>query len=588
MKKTISVALATFLVLSAVMTVPVVFANTTANDIITNTFDDGWKTSEGSNLALETPDGANGNALQFNYITSYINTTGNNIRHYKIYNPVKVGDGFVDYQPAANTTYKLTFRYRTRSLTDYNIYINVRGVKNDTVGDVLCRVATIKKSLKLGSTNVWDTAVAYFTTPEEALEALAVTAEWGGANDSTTNNFQIVIDDLKLEKAPSNFVLINTFEEDDVTVDTINLGTDTQTYKVDGYNANETGYNTSTITTSKNSYTLRANSTIGFRASREPTSDKKAHFEIYDYSKGIGTDGKLQSFVPKKGSTYTITFDYKIARSNSHTLMINIRPVTVDGENRILGDVIVAAVTIPKGDTNHPTPAIWKTATVDVPIEQAVDGLAVAVEASTTVGTYTFIDNVVVTEVKDECEHENTTKTDANVVGATYFVDGSKDIVCECGETVQTGVVIPATADALSSCEEEFANGNLTITLTYSEDLYKDIDNGAKIYFNYSIDGYNPEPIPILDGYGAEITLEGFNASRLNAELTYYLTAVYDGVDTTKLAEDTTRKLTVANDVELDSKTSAFVNALNADGANTVVSTKIDATTHFAENTITA
>ena len=49
----------------------------------------------------------------------------------------------------------------------------------------------------------------------------------------------------------------------------------------------------------------------------------------------------------------------------------------------------------------------------------------------------------------EECTHENTTKTDANVVGATYFVDGSKDVVCECGETVQTGVVIPATADAL-------------------------------------------------------------------------------------------------------------------------------------------
>ncbi|MBQ3057504.1 MAG: hypothetical protein IJD00_00970, partial [Clostridia bacterium] len=167
-----------------------------------------------------------------------------------------------------------------------------------------------------------------------------------------------------------------------------------------------------------------------------------------------------------------------------------------------------------------------------------------------------FYDGLVPGEIDPDggtiCTHENTTKTDANVVGATYFVDGSKDVVCECGETVQTGVVIPATAKALSSCEEEFANGNLTITLTYSEDLYKDIDNGAKIYFNYSIDEYNPEPIPILDGYGAVITLEGFNVDRLNAELTYYLTAVYDGVDTTKLADDTTRTLTVANDVELD------------------------------------
>jgi len=182
------------------------------------------------------------------------------------------------------------------------------------------------------------------------------------------------------------------------------------------------------------------------------------------------------------------------------------------------------------------------------------------------------------------CTHENKTTTNT----ATYFKDGMVTVVCDdCDETVSE-TKADATNIALTSREEKFENGNLTITLTYSEDLYKDIDNGAKIYFNYSIDGYNPEPIPILDGYGAEITLEGFNASRLNAQLTYYLTAVYDGVDTTKLADDTTRKLTVANDVELDSKTSAFVNALNADGANTVVSTKIDATTHFAENTITA
>ncbi len=204
-----------------------------------------------------------------------------------------------------------------------------------------------------------------------------------------------------------------------------------------------------------------------------------------------------------------------------------------------------------------------------------------------------FYDGLVPGEIDPDggtiCTHENTTKTDANVVGATYFVDGSKDVVCECGETVQTGVVIPATADALSSCEEEFANGNLTITLTYSEDLYKDIDNGAKIYFNYSIDGYNPEPIPILDGYGAVITLEGFNVDRLNAELTYYLTAVYDGVTTDKLAGDTTRTLTVANDVDLDSKTSAFIDALNTE-ENTVVSADIGATEsgNFDKNTITA
>ncbi len=522
MKKIISVALATLLVLSAVMTFPVVFADATANDIITNTFDEGWETSEGSNLMFATPDGANGNALQFNYGTSYINTTGNNIRHYKIYNPVKVDDGFADYQPAANTTYKLTFRYRTRSLESYNIYINVRGVKDETVGDVLCRAVTVKKSLNLGGTYVWDEAVAYFTTPEEALEALAISVEYNNTTDSTGNGFPVVIDDLKLEKAPSNFVLINTFEEDDVTVDTINLGTDTQTYKVSNYNANETGYNTSSIT-SKNSYTLRANSTIGFRASRVTTHAKKAHFEIYDYSKGIDTNGKLQSFVPKKGSTYTISFDYKIASSSSQTLMFNIRPVTVDGEARSLGDVIVAAVTIPKSDANHPTPAIWKTATVDVPIEQAVDGLAVTVEASDTVGTYSFIDNVIVTEVKDECEH--TTTKDVVTTPATYFTTGLKNVVCAdeaCGAVVEENVVIERiTADPITYEYSYNAKAAaLTVNGTFSEALVLDMiaTNGAEFALNYEVAGktYKAENISVAKGdVGVEIIINGFNKARL-------------------------------------------------------------------------
>ena len=591
MKKIISVALATLLVLSAVMTFPVVFADATANDIITNTFDEGWETSEGSNLMFATPDGANGNALQFNYGTSYINTTGNNIRHYKIYNPVKVDDGFADYQPAAKTTYKLTFRYRTRSLDNYNIYINVRGVKNDTVGDVLCRAVTVKKSLNLGGTYVWDEAVAYFKTPEEALEALAISVEYNNTTDSTGNSFPVVIDDLKLEKAPSNFVLINTFEEDDVNVDTINLGTDTQTYKVSNYNANETGYNTSTIA-SKNSYTLRTNNTIGFRAARVTTNAKKAHFEIYDYSKGIGTDGKLQSFVPQKGSTYTISFDYKIASSSSQTLMFNIRPVTVDGEARSLGDVIVAAVTIPKSDANHPTPAIWKTATVDVPIEQAVDGLAVTVEASGTVGTYTFIDNVVVTEVKDECEHETTTTTNT----ATYFNAGVETVVCDdCGETVSETTAESLNVALNGDFTETFADGKLTIAFEYSDALALDILNGAKISFNYSINGYT-NVVELTGETGETVILEGFNADRLNADLTYNLSAVYGDVDTAKLnaVGGTVKTADIANDEKLDAllealEAHAVVNGTVANSEWLVSNTaKLDLKAATAELRITA
>lgn len=400
MKRIISIVLSAVLLLTTVLTVPMVFADDTAVSI-TNTFDEaGWAPTD-TNLALSTPDGANGNALQFNAIANNAN------RYYKIYNPVKASGEYVDYKPLAKTTYKLTFRYRTRSLEN-NILINVRGVSGDTVGDVLARAVTVKNTLNLTDYK-WDTAVAYITTPDSALDALAISVELSGA--TAVADFNVAIDDVKLETVTSNFVLGNTFDEDGVNVGTINLGQDTGTYSDATYNANETGYNTNSKN-SGNASPLRTGTALGFRAARIPTHANKTHFEIYDYSKGLGADGKLQSFVPKNGSTYTIKFDYKIARSGTQNLSLNVRPITVDGENRVLGDIITIAVDIPKNDTNHPTPAVWKTATVNVPITEDIAGLAITVETTGNVTTYTFFDNLEVSEIAmdvggDEEEEES-------------------------------------------------------------------------------------------------------------------------------------------------------------------------------------
>ena len=594
MKKIISVALATLLVLSAVMTFPVVFANTTANDIITNTFDDGW-TPNDANLSLETSEVNNGNALKLNKATSSTATpTGNSVRHYKIYDPEKVSGEFVDYKPTANTTYKITFRYYTTSLAGNSIFVNVRGVENDTVGDILTRAVTVKKWLKLyeadGETKlyVWEDAVAYFTTPETDLDALAISVEWNGANDSTGVN--VTIDNVKLEKFSENYVLFNAFEEDNVTETTLNIGTNTLNYKNNSYNTFTTGYNTNSAG-SANANTLRANGTLGFRAARYAgdSANEIVRYEIYDYSKGLGTDGKLHSFIPEKGSTYKVSFQYKVKASGTTNLLFNIRPVTVDGEgNRTLGEAIANLVIVPKSDANHSTAKWHSPDAVEFTITDDFDGLALTVEtASGTPKTYTFIDNVLLTEVKEECTHENTTTTNT----ATYFKDGMVTVVCDdCGETVSE-TKADATNIALdeANCKEEFANDKLTITLAYSEDLLKDIykENGAVIYFNYSINGYTKTDLEIPQGNVAKVTLEGFNVDRLNAELTYYLTAKYDGVDTTKLAEDTTNSLKVSEKIDANSEIGVLMNALKTE-ANTVVSTKIDATTHFAENTITA
>lgn len=367
---------------------------TTGNVVIENTFDEAdWNPQPNSNLIKVTPDGSNGNALQFNYGTSITATTGNAIRHYKIFNPEKIDGGYLDFKPSVNTTYKLTFRYRTRSLDNYNIYINVRGVANDTVGDVLCRAATIKKSLKLGSEYYWDTAVAYFKTPTDALQALAISVEWNGANDSASNSFPVVIDDVKLETAPANFVLANTFEEDDVNTDTLNRGSDITIFPNSNGTVTEASYNnTSTVEFS----TLRTNNTLAFSVVRAPSKENKVHYEIYDYSKGKDSNSKIQSFTPEKGSNYRITFDYKVkASTGSSSIMYTIRPVTVVSGTRTLGDPIATAVNIPAKDANHST-AKWHSVAVNVPITESYDGLAITAEATTSFNKYNFIDNVVV------------------------------------------------------------------------------------------------------------------------------------------------------------------------------------------------
>ena len=163
-----------------------------------------------------------------------------------------------------------------------------------------------------------------------------------------------------------------------------------------------------------------------------------------------------------------------------------------------------------------------------------------------------------------ECEHETTKEVVTKE--ATYFKAGLKNVVCAdetCGAMVETDVVIPAAEAALNGdFTETFADGKLTISWTYSDALALDILDGAKITFNYEIAGY--ENAVVLDGEtGASVTLEGFNADRLNADLTYNLSAVYGDVDTAKLnaVGGAVKAADIANDEKLD----ALLEALEAD-----------------------
>ena len=176
------------------------------------------------------------------------------------------------------------------------------------------------------------------------------------------------------------------------------------------------------------------------------------------------------------------------------------------------------------------------------------------------------------------------TNTKEDVVDATYFTEGSKTVTCtDCGEVVSTEV-IPAANDALvNGFATKYENGKFVIEFEYTDALMMDIIDGAVITFNYTVNGYTNAVV--LDGdEGATVTLEGFNADRLNADLTYYLSAEYAGVDTAKInnVKETVKVADKANDESL----AELLDALKADGANTVVNGKASNTEWLVSNTI--
>ncbi|MBO5358628.1 MAG: hypothetical protein J6A78_04830, partial [Clostridia bacterium] len=120
---------------------------------------------------------------------------------------------------------------------------------------------------------------------------------------------------------------------------------------------------------------------------------------------------------------------------------------------------------------------------------------------------YAYLDNMFITSLDGDtteaeaavAHYENTYETitgkalcahDYNgviKVEPTYFVEGSKDLKCACGDILATNIALPATNKPLDSVTETFADGKLTIKWTYSDELAIDITNGAVITFNYAI-----------------------------------------------------------------------------------------------------
>ena len=166
----------------------------------------------------------------------------------------------------------------------------------------------------------------------------------------------------------------------------------------------------------------------------------------------------------------------------------------------------------------------------------------------------------------------------------TYFIKGETNVTCStCGAFIRIDEV-PATNVPLKDYSASFANGKLTIKWTYSDELAIDIAKGAVITFNYAI-GEHKGSVQVSGTQSGEVTLEGFNADRLNADLTYSLTAVYGENDTAKLKSATEKTVQAAN-VSTDTKLNTLLEALKNE--NTEVSGTMIDTNDFVSNTIEA
>ncbi len=237
------------------------------------------------------------------------------------------------------------------------------------------------------------------------------------------------------------------------------------------------------------------------------------HVEIYDPN-----DVNFASFKPEVGKTYQITFDFK-TQVWGNDISFNIRGVKDTG----IGDILVNAITIAAKDPAYTGKYVWGTATTSVTITEDLKALAVSIEIDKDANgnAYPYLDNIVLTEVKDECEHTNTEA--ANEVDATYFTAGSKDVKCsDCGEVLEENVVIERiTADPITYTYSYNAKAAaLTVNGTFSEALVLDMiaTNGAEFALNYEVAGktYRAENISVAKGdVGVEIVINGFNKARL-------------------------------------------------------------------------
>ncbi len=533
MKKIISVALATLLVLSAVFTVPMVFADDNEPTTkIVNTFEEegfGTKTSSTSstlkNNALVASDTYIKSWATASSIVAQLEqvykATASNAAGVKIYNPYDAN--FAAFVPEKNTTYKITFDYYYASKSadiELSIYGNTT---DDGFKDTkLASAAYIGKNNASITASTKNTATVYVNIGDTEYKSLSIVAELANASKDT-EDYWGRIDNITLEKIDTS-VIENTYEEGGFGTKTSSTSS---TLKNNALVASDTYIKSWTT----------ANSIVAeMQEVYKATASNAAGVKIYN-----PYDANFAAFVPEKNTTYKITFDYYFA-SKSADIELSIYGNTTD--DGFKDTKLTSAAYIGKNNASI-IASTKNTATVYVNIgDTEYKSLSIVAElANASKDNADFwgrIDNIVLTKSEPACKHATT--KDVVTKKATYFTTGLKNVVCAddaCGAVVEEDVTIDRiTVNPITyKYSYDAKTAALTINGKFSDALVLDMNatNGAKFALNYTVAGkdYRAENIPVAyNDEGLKIEIAGFNKARLGEVVKFNLEISWnDAVD---------------------------------------------------------
>ncbi len=191
-------------------------------------------------------------------------------------------------------------------------------------------------------------------------------------------------------------------------------------------------------------------------------------------------------------------------------------------------------------------------------------------------------------EEKEVCIHSCKVST----VNPTYFANGSKNYYCDLCEDTVASEVIPAATNAVKDYKVTLnADNTVTISWGYTDDFVLDLakDPNAVVKFNYEIAGYE-NAVEVNGNESGAVTLNGFNAARLGAELKYWISVESSVLgNTSKLVDETTKTVVASTLVDGDSDLGKLMAAINsATDEAAVVAGQVNNTATLVSNTMKA